>query len=198
MRIQATFDCLTLIALAQKMDHEPTKSEVYLLAYLAALLAFYARRTEDDFDWGYSFTATPSGSPFSDDLDEELDRLIARGELEYGDSTLRLTQAGGALQEMLSALSIVKERFDYLDSASTTVLVTPVGMIRAALAQGPEMSVVSEHQNSRFLFSDSARIRLRHEFDAVASALDTAQTSLLAASVLWLNYPREQEANKAN
>ena len=198
VRIQSTFDCLTLISQAQEMDQKPTHSEVYLLAYLASLMAVYAQRKEQVLDWGYSFTATPSGFPFSNELDEALNGLIARGEIEHIDSTLQLTESGSALQKMLSALSIGQNRIVYLDAASTTVLVIPVGMVRAALAHSPEISVVKEHQHSRRLFSFSALTRLRHEFNTVAEALDTAQDSLLAALVLWINYPREREGDKAN
>ena len=175
------------------MSHAPTKGEVHLLAYLASLLAVYARRGERASDWGYDFTATPTGAPFSEDLEDELERLISTGAVTVTDMNLRLTHEGNWWQQRLSNLWLAKNRLDYLDSASTTLLVMPVGLVRVAFAQDPDVSTVAKHKRSRALVSNSALARLYDEFNAVADVLDTAHGSLLAASILWLSYLVEQE-----
>ena len=193
MRIEAAFDCLTITALVQEFSPGPSKGDVHLLAYLASLLAVYARRGEGASDWGYAFTATPSGAPFSDSLEVELEWLVSSGALLTSGTSFRLTESGRRLQDSLSRLSLTEGRFSYLDSASATVLAMPVGLIRAAFSHDPDLSIVAQYRRARSLMSKSALVRLFLEFNAVAEVLGPASGSLLAASVLWLSYLLEQE-----
>ena len=198
MRLEAVFDCLTIISLVGEMPRGgPTKGEVHLLAYLASLLAVYARREQRWSDWGYAFTATPTGSPFSGDLAGGLETLTRGGEITFAGKTLGLNAAGVSLQRKLSTLDVTKGRFKELEAASCTLLAMPVGLIRAAFAQDPNFATVAEHKSSRLLVSEGALLRLWDQFDVVAKVLGTAHESLLAASVLWLTYLAEGEPGTA-
>ena len=188
MRIEAAFDCLTITSQLEQIDLQPTRGEIHLLAYLASLLSLYARRGEGASDWGYSFAATPSGAPFSESLQVEIENLTSRGAVTNAGTAVELTQAGRLLQQSLAGLDLVKERFACIDSASTTLCALPVGMVRAAFAQDSDATLVAEHRHSRELGSESALARFYSEFDAVAEVLAAARGSLLAASVLWLTY----------
>ena len=192
MRIEAAFDCLTITSQLEDISLWPTKGEIHLLAYVASLLALFARRGQGAADWGYSFAATPGGAPFSESLQVELDELTSRGAITLEGSNLRLTSVGKSLQQTISRLNLVKERYNCLDSASTTLCALPVGIIRAAFAQDPGATLVAEHRHSRDLASESALARLYSDFDAVAEVLSTASESLLAVSVLWLSYLAER------
>ena len=194
MRIEAAFDCLTITSQLEGIDLQPTRGEIHLLAYLAFLLSLYARQGEGASDWGYAFAATPGGTPFSESLQIEIDDLTSRGALMTAGTTVQLTQAGRFLQQDLANLSLVRQRFVCIDSASATLCALPVGMVRAAFAQDPEVTLVTEHQHSRILASESAMARLYSEFDAVAEVLATARGSLFAASILWLTYLAERPA----
>ena len=194
MRIEAAFDSLTITSQLEGIDFQPTKGEIHLLAYLASLLSLYARRGEGASDWGYSFAATPGGTPFSESLQVEIDDLTSRGAFTSAGTTVQLTQAGRFLQQTLANLDLVQERFECIDSASATLCALPVGMVRAAFAQDPEATVVADHQRSRNLASENAMARLYSEFDAVAEVLETARGSLFAASILWLTYLTERPA----
>ena len=192
MRIEAAFDSLTIASQLEGIDLQPTRGEIHLLAFLASLLSLYARRGEGASDWGYSFAATPGGTPFSDSLQVEIDDLMSRGAFTSAGTTIQLTQAGRFLQQTLSSLDLVQERSACLDSASSTLCALPVGMVRAAFAQDPEATLVAEHQRSRILASQNSMARLYSEFNAVAEVLETAQDSLFAVSILWLTYLAER------
>ena len=192
MRIEAAFDSLTIASQLEGIHLQPTRGEIHLLAYLASLLSLYARRGEGASDWGYSFAATPGGTPFSESLQVEIDDLTSRGAFTSVGTTVQLTQAGKFLQQSLANLNLVQERSACIDSASSTLCALPVGMVRAAFAQDPETTIVAEHQRSRILASQNAMARLYSEFDAVAEALTTARESLFAASILWLTYLAER------
>ena len=192
MRIEAAFDSLTISSLVERIDLSPTRGEIHLLAYLASLLSVYARKGEGASSWGYAFAATPGGAPFSESLAVEIQELISKGAYTVVGTTLQLTPEGNQLQQALSRLNLAKDRFDYIDSASATVYALPVGLIRAAFARDPDLSLVAAHRRSRVLISENALVRLYAEFDAVADVLGEAHGSLFAASVLWLTYLAEQ------
>lgn len=194
MQVEAAFDCLTVTAVVQEFSPGPSKGDVHLLAYLASLLAVYANRGEGAYDWGYTFTATPSGAPFSDSIEAEMERLVSYGALSINGAHFRLTESGQRLQEGLSPLNLVESRFSYLDSAGATVMAMPVGLIRAAFSTDPDVSIVAKHSGARSLLSRSALARLYLEFDSIAEVLGPASGSLFAASVLWLNYLLERES----
>ena len=99
MRIEAAFDSLTIASQLEGIDLQPTRGEIHLLAYLASLLSLYARGGEGASDWGYSFAATPGGTPFSDSLHVEIDDLMSRGALTSAGTAIQLTQAGRLLQK---------------------------------------------------------------------------------------------------
>ena len=197
MQIEAAFDCLTILALLQDVGVAPTKGEVHLLAYLGWSLSVYAQRGEGASDWGYGFAATPGGSPFSEELQIEIEELIASGVVSGGRTTLQLTTEGISLQQRLGALGLVRERLNFLDGAVATTLAMPLGMMRTAFAHGREPSLVAKHKRTRILVSESALACLYAEFNAVADVLGTAHHSLLAASVLWLTGLAELETTAA-
>ena len=192
MRIEAAFDSLTISSLLGSIDFSPTRGEIHLLAYLASLLSVYARKGEDASNWGYPFAATPGGAPFSESLEVEIQELVSRGAYRVVGNSLQLTPDGNQLQQALSRLNLARERFDYIDSASATVYALPVGLIRAAIARDPDLSLVAAHGHSRALMSENALARLYVEFSAIADVLGEAHGSLFAASVLWLTYLAEQ------
>ena len=194
MRIVAAYDCLTITSLLQELDSSPTKGEIHLLAYLASLLSVYARRGEGASDWGYSFAATSVGAPFSEDLGVKIEELLSGGALTVAGTTIGLSQEGNKLQRNLSVLGLTKDRMVYLDSAIATIIAIPIGLVRAAFARDPVISLVAEHKHSRILASGSALARLYIQFDSVADVLGSSRRSLLAASVLWLTYQAEQKS----
>ena len=193
MRVEAAFDCLTITSLVQENASRPSKGDIHLLAYLASLLRAYSRRT-GPFDWGYEFAATPSGAPFSQVLEVEMNALLAGGAISSTEATLELTASGTRLQEALADLNVVSGRIEYLDSASATTLAIPVGLVRVAFAHQRENNIAATQGRVRSLVSKSALAQLFLDFNAVAQVLDAASGSLLAASVLWLSYLLEQEA----
>lgn len=193
MRIAAAFDCLTVVALATEVGRGPTKGEVQLLSYLASLLAVYDRKGDGASAWGYTFAVTPSGAPFSAEVAEAVDGLVAQGALEVEEGALRLSDMGQDLHAQLTELNLSRSRLGYLDSSSATALVLPLGMVRAALARSPQVSAVVAAQASREMFSESGLARLYEDFDAVRGVLGPGSGSLFAASVLWLNYLLERD-----
>ncbi|MDE0670367.1 MAG: hypothetical protein OXH72_01295 [Caldilineaceae bacterium] len=193
MEIPSTFDCLRLISSSSECSNEISPPDVFLLAYLASLLAMYDCREDDNqFDWGYAFSATPYGTPFSGVLDSAMERLLELGKIAHETSGLRLTDQGEDLLRLLSELNIGKQRRKYIEPAVTTAVILPIGEIRAALALAPERKLALAHKSTRFLATGHLGTQLAMEFNAVADALDSAQFSLLAVSVVWLSYNCQQ------
>ena len=105
---------------------------------------------------------------------------------------LQLTEYGRALQEDLGTLRLTAARIGYLDSASSTLLALPPGVIRAALGHSQATTTFSLADKARFLASEAMLPQMYSDFDALATALGPARHSLFAASVLWVSYLVEQ------
>ena len=187
-RIEAAFDCLTMVSLVRDLRFGPTAGEIHLLAYLASVLAIYERRGEGATAWGYRFASTSSGAPFSSILSTQIEQLVSDGALVMEDDGLQLTEHGRALREDLAALRLTAIRVGYLDSASSTLLALPSGVIRAALGRRQATSPLLLAPTARLLSSETVLPQLYSDFDVLATALGPAQGSLLAASVLWVSY----------
>lgn len=190
-RIEAAFDCLTVVSLVRDIRIGPSPGEIHLLTYLASLLAIYERRGEGATAWGYNFASTPSGAPFSSVLSSQIELLLADRALVVEEDGLQLTEQGRALREDLAALRLTAIRIGYLDSASSTLLALPPGVVRAALGQS---QVIPPHlaANARLLASETMLPQLYSDFEVLANALGPTRQSLLAASVLWVSYLVEQ------
>ncbi len=163
-----------------------------MLTYLASVLALYDRRGEGVTSWGYRFDSTSSGAPFSSVLSMQIERLVADEALVIDGDGLQLTEHGRALQHGLARLQLTASRIGYLDSASSTLLALPPGVIRAAFGQGLSTSTLRLEAGARPLSSEASLAQLYADFDTLAAALGPGQHSLLAASVLWLSYLVEQ------
>lgn len=184
----ATFDMLTI---AQHFRHRPlsvSRGEVHLFAYLACLMYIYKNKSQTANGWGYTFAATPSGAPFSVELDAELERLLRNGLITLQDDTLKLTGEGLAQQEWLRMLELNSIRIEFLEAATSSKLAIPSGVMRSAFASDQDAITATNLGKSRELFTPRSIPKLQEDFDALREVLGSSASDLLAASVLWLTY----------
>lgn len=91
----AAFDSLYIAAALENNVPYPVAAEIYVLAYLAALLSLY--RGQPVADWGYGFAGTREGSPFSPEISEAIRALTSAGFLRSSERRIEITL--GAWQE---------------------------------------------------------------------------------------------------
>jgi hypothetical protein len=158
--------------------------EVHLFSYLACLLSLYdGRRLES---WGYSFSATVEGAPFSSWLDGAIEASIRRGDISQSENTMRLTSLGMAERTRLQSLEILGGREIFIESSCSSLLLVPIGMVRRAVWM--DRNIQSSHvlQTNRWLFDLNSAENLDEDFTILREELGHVASDLLTASVIWL------------
>lgn len=183
---QAIFDCLFICEELSKRFRGATQGEVHLFSYLACLLAIFDGQPVAD--WGYGFAGLELGAPFSRDLSDSIDLLLARGSLQKSTELLATTNAASSELAVLVSLSLYERRVMFLRAACSTALTMPIGTIRNALQSEPGLRPVKTIKSNRELFQEAALSQLYEQFDSLNAALGRPATDLLVPATIWLTY----------
>jgi hypothetical protein len=192
---QSSFDLLWILAALSPVTRELDGSEAHLFAYLACLLAVYDGR--EPTWWGYAFTTTRVGAPFSSDLDQAQDVLVGSGLIEQRDTLLVLTDAGGQEAAELALLPSSLQRLSYLRAATNSALALPLPSITNAISREPQLSHAVPLRQLRALLDDTGLVLLEPHFDSLRTVLGrlgaedkTAELSI--HGIFWLTYLAHQ------
>lgn len=179
-----TFDCLHLAMRLQRQIGGFTTSELQLLSYLACLLWIYSGRPQAD--WGYSYVGTELGVPFSVDVNTTTAMLVGWGYFRDVGDHYEVTPAAGERLADLSEQQMYSSRLAALNAAGASTLAYPIGVLRDALGQEPELKRAKQVPGSRQLLDDAALDELYSQFRILREALGDRPTDLRASAVTWL------------
>jgi hypothetical protein len=186
----AFFDYLAISRRLQDVLETVAPGEVHLFAYLACLLSLYRGRPVAA--WGYSFAGTRNGSPFSPEVEASRELLVRAGHAAVMDSGyLRLTSSGCKEYHLLASLTVNSQRIEYLVGACATVLTLPLGWIKAAITNDPQMRLAAERKTTRPLLTETAVDGFHDDFELLASGLSAGVADLMVPAVIWLRVMRE-------
>ena len=191
MNSKASFDSLAVSAQLSTIVGPVSIWEVQLFSYLACLLSLYSGSPPSD--WGYRFTATEYGSPYSYDLDVAITRSVQFGFLETRDHLISISGAGAQELEALSTLSELQKRWVYLEPACSSALAMPVGFVRAAVHRDSTVGAVAKLETGRSLLEDMSLIQVQDQFAFVRSALGEPQRDFLSPAITWIAYFSQEE-----
>lgn len=183
---EAFFDCLQI---ASELD-EPlggvSRMDFQRITFLSCLLSIY--QAKPVADWGYRFANTGSGTPFSDQLNDAVARLLNIGQLIESNSRLRISESGQSMLQMMRGLDSIAGRAACLDAACTSMLAVPRATMTEGLDQEP--TVVASHLRSgaTLLLAEPYVQMLYEHFDVLAKVIPPNPTDLFSPSVLWLSY----------
>lgn len=188
-----TYDVLTLTSLMSRSGVELTPDGAHMFAYIASLLAVYAKQTDL---WDYTFAATPAGAPHSSDLEAAMSKLFAKAALEQSGHSLKLTSLGKEELGALAGFSEAERRQPFLSGAADTVYFLPVGLIRTALAKEPGLATFGVRQQAGLLLQPGTTTdALIEQLDAVKKAVGTESKDMLVPAVGWLSYLATAQSN---
>jgi hypothetical protein len=182
----AAFDSLYVGLYLERALHNFAEAEVHLFGYLGCLLSLY--RKEPVSNWGYSFSGTRNGAPFSVELNTSLAALKAAGMLRSEGEFLRLTETGKTECQGLSELSLNRERLVCLDGACGCLLTMPVGVVRNALFQEPMLRPAVRLNDARPLLEGPGLSLIYDQFSELSNAIGVNVSDLLLPATLWLTY----------
>lgn len=182
----AAFDCLYIGNRLQKALRNFAAAEAHMLAYLACLLSLY--RNQPVSDWGYGFSGTRNGSPFSFDLNAAFDALRSAGLVAAQGDYFTLTTDGEHECAELSVLSMNQERIECLDGACSCLLTMPIGIVRNALLQEPMLRPVAHLTDARPLLEGPGLELLYEQFKELSAAIGVEVVDLMVPATVWLSY----------
>ena len=131
--------------------------ELHLFSYLACVLAVY--RGWPSADWGYRFACTENGAPYSHDVQDAIEELLALVHLSRTGDAMILTPEGQDVERFLSSLETQRRRLPYLEGACSSLLAMSVGIVRRAVSAEPTIRAIALSPNPLLLVT-SARERV--------------------------------------
>ena len=180
----AFFDTLVLTDRISRRIGSVVGPEVHLFAYLACLLAVY--RGWPATDWGYRFACTDNGAPYSHDLQNAIEELLALGHLSSNEDIIALSEDGRDLQGFLSSLETQQWRLPYLDGACSSLLGMPVGVVRYAISSEPTIRRATTLSRNQLLLDDMGQELVYEEFARISAAVGAESPDLIVPAVTWL------------
>lgn len=185
----AHYDCLAICSHFNKNIGDTAIPEVHLFAYLSCLLSLYKDRPVSL--WGYGFSVTSNGYPFSADLDEELNYLLRSNYLRRNNDYLEVTPLGKERYEILDKFSLYVDRETFIEGACSTALVIPTGKVRRAISLEPKIhNAVILKQNS-LLLGEGALSDIYKQFGVLASVIGMDTEEMVVPAIVWLTYISE-------
>lgn len=182
---ESIFDALFVVRFSSPKGYAITASELTYFCYLACLLSVYDGKTADD--WGYSFAATKSISPYSSTLADAVNVLTAEQRLEAHSRGFTATERADEDYERYASQSLFESRIRYLRAACNSSLVIPLPAVGPALNQEPNLKGALAISASRELLMDESGPQGLHRyFERLASELPDRRDLFLAA-VTWIS-----------
>ncbi|GAX88425.1 hypothetical protein [Effusibacillus lacus] len=190
----AFFDCLSIGKRLDKLLGNLSVAEVQLFSYLSCLLSLYKNHPVSE--WGYQFAGTKDGSPFSREIEDSFWYLLKMGCLIQKGDYYQLTEKGEQQFILLNRIETNNKRVMYHEAACSSLLSLPVGLIREALFNEPELSRVMKLSSTRHLLDGPGLEVIYEHFAALSSAIGVDIQDLLVPSVLWLTFLAQMSQEK--
>lgn len=186
MSPEAFFDCLQISSELSAPLNGVTRMDFQRITFLSCLLSIYQAKPVSD--WGYKFANTGAGSPFSDQLNDAVARLLASGQLVETDSRLRITNSGQGMLEGLRGLESNAGRSACLDAACASMLAVPLATMTDGIEQEPTVSASHLRSSATMLLEEPHLKILHNHFEVLAQVIPPSDDDLFSPSVLWLSY----------
>lgn len=182
----AFFDVLAICVQLSRVIGRITESEIHLLGYLSCLLSLYKKRPVAE--WGYYFSGTKFGEPFSFDISKAIENLCNGGQLIRLDNMIEVTEQGIDYYEKLKKFSQNSERSAFLEGACSSLLVLSITQVREALRYEPESNHVRKISVSRLLLDNPLNGELYDHLEALSHSIGVEIKDLMSPAVVWLTY----------
>jgi hypothetical protein len=182
----SAFDALAISVHMRPSLRSLAFGEMQLLSYLSCLLSLY--RGQPVSDWGYRFTGTRDGSPFSPELSDALSALSISGSFKEELGLYELTDHGHSEYTLLRGLTQNSRREIYITGACSATLSLPIGLIRQALLQEPALKRTTTLGTARALLEGRDLEGIYQQFSVLSSAIGVELDELMIPAVSWLSW----------
>jgi hypothetical protein len=179
---EAFFDSLSL---AKKLDEflDGFKTEeIQLFAYFSLIL--YVYNGGNSASWGYNFIVDEKGYPFSDALNNAIERHVKNGIFEERTNYYIITGRGVDEFNRFKNLTDFANREKMVNASCTTSILIPFAETRKALLNDPNLSNARKLGGRRDI--DNA---VYVQFQEISKAIGGAPVDdVIIPAMSWINY----------
>tara|TARA_R110002020_G_scaffold304725_2_gene520529 strand:+ start:3114 stop:3698 length:585 start_codon:yes stop_codon:yes gene_type:complete len=186
---EAFFDSLSIAHKLDKYLDGFRLEEIHLFSYFASLLFLYKGNLIAD--WQHRYTVK-SGYPFSDSIQEAINRHITNGLFEESEDFFIITGRGTEEFLRFKKLSTLATREEYLNAACTTSILIPYSEAIRGLLNEPELKKAEVLENKSWLEQKD----IYPKFKKLSVEVGIHSEDLLLPAVSWVNYLSEIEKQK--
>jgi hypothetical protein len=184
---EAYVDGLVILKDARTSVLPMSVNEMHLYSYLGCIFALF--KGKPVADWGYPYSITSEGFPWSAEFDYARETMCTTGLIEVDDNgmmTPRPVELAAELDTVLG-LGPWRERRLWLRAAVECALALPIGSIRHAISRSPGVaSSFFLGQRGRLLEPADATL-LYEEYAIVSAVLGAEAQDVLSPAVIWLS-----------
>lgn len=181
---EAFFDSLSL---AHKLDNALDGfklEEIHLFSYFSSFLYCYLGNSKET--WPHKYIAS-QGYPFSDTVNEAINRHIQNGLFESKGEFYNVTGRGADEFNKFKGLSLFAKREQFLNAACTTSILIPYSEAVRALLNEPDLRKAQDLNDGSWL----NQMRLYPQLLAISKAVGIDNENLIIPAVTWINYINE-------
>jgi hypothetical protein len=178
---EAFFDSLSL---AKKLDEffDGFKTEeIQLFAYFSLILHVY--NGGDSASWGYNFIVDERGYPFSDKLNNAIERHIKNGIFENKTDYYIITGRGVDEFNRFKNLLDFANREKMVNASCTTSILIPFAETRKALLNDPSLLSARKLGGKREI-DNAVYSKFREISDAIGAPID----DVIIPAMSWINF----------
>ena len=180
---EAFFDSLSL---AKKLDEflDGFKiEEIQLFAYFSLILHVY--NGGDSASWGYNFIVDEKGYPFSDALNNAIERHRKNGIFEKKEKADYCIITGRGVDEFnrFKNLSDFANREKMVNASCTTSILIPFAETRKALLNDPSLLSAKQLGGKREI-DNAVYSKFKEISDAIGAPID----DVIIPAISWINY----------
>ncbi|HHT5701856.1 MULTISPECIES: hypothetical protein [Enterobacteriaceae] len=185
---KAYFDSLLIMDEVPQSMKPISFIEYHLFSYLSCVLSLF--RGDSISNWGYNYTVTQYGFPFSNDLQNAINLITKKGFIFSDDNGL-FQPSNEIIKTELDNFSYdtsLLNRRDLISTALKCGLNIPSGAIRNAIKNSPGVSLHSSLSQSAPLLDDTDNIELIYdEYKVISDMIGKDNKDLLSPAVIWLS-----------
>ncbi|WP_279466171.1 hypothetical protein [Aeromonas veronii] len=184
---ESYIDVLAVLNKAPTSLQPISHTEIHLFSYLGCVISLFKGNPINS--WGYKFSISSNGYPFSHNINEAIRNLFSRNYLIMDENGYYLKTK--ALINEFHLMSQIKEswpeRISCINTSLECALALPIGSIKSAIEQSPGIDLKYKLNQRGELLEEDDIGNLYNEYSVIREALGYDSIELLSPAVIWLS-----------
>jgi len=183
---EAVYDCLAITKNLAEVFNGVTHQEIQRLSFLSCIISLFAQHPISE--WGYTFSHTKYGTPFSPSLSDAIGSLVFSGILKVNEDRHILSEKGLATFEFMTSQSYHIVRSPFIEAACGSAAALSPSTLAKGVSNEPTVAANALRDSGSRLLVGAATELLYEHFHGLNAVLQDSSSDLFSAAVLWLLY----------